>query len=75
MKYLTIIRDTISMNNIDDLDEIFDNERDIDNIKMIIKGEIDFLNKKIEEMKNVIENNKKDNRNIIKDRNKHYDDL
>ena len=73
LKYLLLIRDGIQMNKIDDLDEVFDNERDIDNIKRIIKGEILFLNNKIKQLENAIEKNKKKTNN--KNKSKQNEDL
>lgn len=58
LKYLILIRDTIKNNKIEDLDEIFDDEEDVENIERIIKGEINFLDKKIKELENVIEKSK-----------------
>ena len=64
LKYIRIIRDVIKMNKIVELDKYFDDDRDIDNIKRIIKGEINFLNKKIQELENIINNyQKKQNEN------------
>ena len=79
LKYITLIRDTIQMNKVDELKRFFSEKRDIDNIKRIIKGEIIFFDKKIKELENVIEKNKKDNKKI-KSNNKnnkteHYEDL
>lgn len=64
LKYIKIIRDVVKMNKIVELDKYFDDDRDIDNIKRIIKGEINFLNKKIQELENIINNyQKKQNEN------------
>ena len=79
LKYITLIRDTIRMNKVDELKRFFSEKRDIDNIKRIIKGEIIFLDKKIKELENVIEKNKKDNKRIKSNKNinktEHYEDL
>jgi hypothetical protein len=81
LKYITLIRDTIQMNKVDELKRFFSEKRDIDNIKRIIKGEIIFLDKKIKELENVIEKNKKDNKKIKSNKNnkinktEHYEDL
>ena len=65
LKYLKLIRDSIKQsqrNQRDKLEEIFEEKRDRDNVKLIINGEIKFLNKKIKELENIIINtqNEKD---------------
>ena len=81
LKYITLIRDTIQMNKVDELKRFFSEKRDIDNIKRIIKGEIVFLDKKIKELENVIEKNKnenkriKSNKNIKNNKTEQYEDL
>ena len=80
LKYLVMIRDAIKMNKIDDLEDIFEDERDIDNIKRIIKGEIIFLDKKINELELVIKNYKKENKiksnkKKVKEESMKYEDL
>jgi len=81
LKYITLIRDTIRMNKVDELKRFFSEKRDIDNIKRIIKGEIVFLDKKIKELENVIEKNKNENKRIKSDKNirnnktEQYEDL
>ena len=55
------------MNKIDELNEIFDNKQDIENVERIVLGEITFLNKKIKELEDVIKKTK--NRRIIKNKN------
>lgn len=65
LKYLKLIRDSIKQsqrNQRDKLEEVFEEKRDRDNVKLIINGEIKFLNKKIKELEDVIINtqNEKD---------------
>ena len=60
MKYLILIRDTIERSESDKLEEIFDEQRDIKNIERIFYGEILFLNKKIQELKNAIKYEEKE---------------
>ena len=69
LKYLILIRDTIKNNKIEDLDEIFDDEEDVENIERIIKGEINFLDKKIKELENVIEKSKNKTLKVKKNNN------
>ena len=64
LKYLILIRDTIEISESDKLEEIFDEQRDIENIERIIYGEILFLNKKIKELKNAIKYEQKENDKI-----------
>ena len=64
LKYIILIRDTIKKNKVDELEEIFEEEIDVDNVKRIIKGDIVFLNKKINELENVIEKYNKEKDNI-----------
>ena len=59
LKYLILIRDTIKQSKSDNLDEIFDEQRDIENVERIIYGEILFLNKKIKELENAIKHEQK----------------
>ena len=68
LKYLIIIRDIIKQSKSDNLDEIFDEQRDIENVERIIYGEILFLNKKIKELENAIkyEQKGKDKNNFTK---------
>ena len=68
LKYLILIRDTIKQSKSDNLDEIFDEQRDIENVERIIYGEILFLNKKIKELENAIkyEQKGKDKNNFTK---------
>ena len=75
MKYLKIIRDAISKNKIDELNKYFDDERDIDNIKRIIKGEIRFLDKKIKELENIIKNKQKEIKGNNDNKNEKNEDL
>ena len=60
LKYLILIRDTIERSESDKLEEIFDEQRDIKNIERIFYGEILFLNKKIQELKNAIKYEEKE---------------
>ena len=64
LKYLILIRDTIEISESDKLEEIFDEQRDIENIERIIYGEILFLNKKIKELKNAIKYEQKEDDKI-----------
>ena len=64
LKHIKLIRDLIKMNKMDELKIFFNEKRDIDNIKRIIRGEIIHLDKKIKELENVIEKNKKENKRI-----------
>ena len=59
LKYLILIRDIIKQSKSDNLDEIFDEQRDIENVERIIYGEILFLNKKIKELENAIKHEQK----------------
>ena len=67
LEYLKLIRDNTKTNKIDELNEIFDNKQDIENVERIVLGEITFLNKKIKELEDVIKKTK--NRRIIKNKN------
>ena len=67
LEYLKLIRDNTKTNKIDELNEIFDNKQDIENVERIVLGEITFLNKKIKELEDIIKKTKK--RRIIKNKN------
>ena len=75
LKYLKIIREGISKNKISELNKYFDDERDIDNIKRIIKGEIRFLDKKIKELENIIKNKQKEIKGNNDNKNEKNEDL
>ena len=63
LEYLKLIRDNTKTNKIDELNEIYDNKQDIENVERIVLGEITFLNKKIKELEYVIKKTK--NRKIM----------
>ena len=75
LKYLILIRDTIKKNKVDKLEKIFEEKIDSDNVKRIIKGDIVFLNKKINELENVIEKYNKEKDKINEEKKEISKDL
>ena len=56
LKYINQIRESYNkIFNFDDIEDAFDEEVDSDNIKRIIKGEMNFLDLKIKELKSIME--------------------
>jgi hypothetical protein len=71
LKYINQIRESYNeVFNFDDIDDAFDDEIDSDNVERIIKGEMNFLDLKIKELKNIMEKEaKKENKKKIKKEN------
>ena len=68
LKYINQIREGYNKAfNFDDIEDVFDEEVDSDNIERIIKGEMNFLDLKIKELKNLME---KEAKKINKKKNK-----
>lgn len=59
LKYLKQIKESYKIIRYDDIEDAFLYERDSDNIKRIVRGEINFLDKKINELINIMANIKK----------------
>ena len=60
LKYINQIRESYNKAfNFDDIEDAFDDEIDSDNVERIIKGEMNFLDLKIKELKNLMEKESK----------------
>jgi hypothetical protein len=59
LKYLKQIKESYKIIRYDDIEDAFLYERDSDNIKRIVRGEINFLDKKINKLINIMANIKK----------------
>ena len=60
LKYINQIRESYNkIFNFDDIEDAFDDDVDSDNVKRIIRGEMNFLDLKIKELKNLMEKESK----------------
>ena len=60
LKYLKMIRRKYDNIDLKKIEDVFNNDKDKNNVKRIIKGEIKFLDEKIKVLKKVIKNKKKE---------------